>query len=83
MNNKEILKILNKIKKKDPDNSLFYSYGSLDILTQLYFISWCKKYMQVDHEECFGGWEFGWSKYHEPYMEYLKNIKQFKLVRGL
>ena len=77
MNNKEILKHLNKIKRKDPDNTLFYSYNNLDRKIQLHFISWCKKYMQVDHQDCFGGWEFGFSKYRQPYIEYLKNSKRF------
>ncbi len=77
MTNKEILKSLNIIKKQDSDNTLFYAWELLDKTIQYHFISWCKKYMQVDHKDCFGGWEFGFSKYHEPYIRYLGNTKKF------
>jgi len=75
--NKEYLNILKSIQNKDQDKSFFYIWDLIPKNIQIDFIKWCKKYMQVDHEECFGGWEFGWSKYHEGYIEYLENPKKF------
>jgi hypothetical protein len=74
--NKEILKILNDIKKNDQDKSLFYLWDNLPIFIQNKFIEWCEKYMQVSHKECFGGWVFGWSKYHEQYILWLKGKRK-------
>lgn len=76
---KDKLKVLNEIKKKDIDKSLFYSWEKLPKYIQNDFISWCKKYMQVSHKDCFGGWSFGWSKYHETYIECLKNTNKRKM----
>lgn len=73
---KKILKILNDIKKNDEDKSLFYLWDNLPIFIQNKFILWCEKYMQVSHKECFGGWAFGWSKYHEKYILWLKGKRK-------
>lgn len=69
---KMILKFLIEFKNNDPDKSLFYAYDNLPIHIQNYFCSWCEKYMQVSHKECLGGWAFGWSKYHDQYILWLK-----------
>ena len=73
---KEILRQLKLIKSCDRDKSLFYSWENLPRTIQDGFIVWCKKYMQVDHEECFGGWGFGWSKYHEQYILWLRGKRR-------
>ena len=62
------LQTINEIKKKDIDKSLFYAFDKLPKYIQDDFISWCETYMQVSHKECFGGWTFGWSKYHNQYI---------------
>ncbi|MFA5790739.1 MAG: hypothetical protein WC976_06735 [Caldisericia bacterium] len=69
---KDKLKTINEIKRKDEDNSLFYCWSKLPEYIQKDFISWCEEYMQVSHAECYGGWAFGWSKYHEQYILFLK-----------
>lgn len=77
------LNILRVIQKSDPDNTLYYAWGELPKSIQQHFIKWCEKYMQVSHKECFGGWAFGWSKYHEPYLEFLTDEKLFLKDRGM
>jgi hypothetical protein len=67
------LQIINKVKKEDEDKSLFYVWNKLPKVIQKDFISWCETYMQVTHKDCFGGWAFGWSKYYEQYIIFLKN----------
>lgn len=74
---KDILKILKNIKKNDMDKSLFYSWDKLPMYIQKHFCEWCKEYMEVSHEECFGGWGYGWSKYHERYIDFLNNEQKF------
>jgi hypothetical protein len=81
--NKEIIKQLRLIKSRDQDKSLFYSWDNLPHRIQDEFIVWCKKYMQVDHADCFGGWGFGWSKYHNDYIEFLTNTKLFLKNRDM
>ena len=69
--------ILNKIRNNDIDQSLFYAWEELPKNIQTDFTAWCRKYMQVSHAQCFGGWAFGWSKYHEGYIDFLTNKEKF------
>jgi hypothetical protein len=66
------LQIIIEIERKDIDKSLFYAFDRLPKYIQNDFISWCETYMQVSHKECFGGWGFGWSKYYEQYILFLR-----------
>ena len=66
------LQIIREIEKKDIDKSLFYCWKKLPKYIQEDFISWCETYMQVSHKGCFGGWAFGWSKYNDQYIIFLK-----------
>lgn len=72
---KDKLKIIKEIEKKDQDKSLFYAWDKLPKFIQNDFISWCETYMQVSHAECYGGWGFGWSKYNDQYLIFLKQGK--------
>lgn len=72
MNKDDMLSALNKIKEEDEDKSLFYSWNLIPEEIQKDFISWCMTYMEADHGPCFGGWESGWSKYYQPYIDFLK-----------
>lgn len=73
---KRILKVLYKIKNQDVDRSLFYAWERLPKYIQTHFIKWCERYMQVSHKDCFGGWAFGWSKYHDQYILWLKGKRK-------
>lgn len=72
----QILKILKDILDKDQDKSLFYAWDKLPKAIQTNFIKWCEKYMQVSHKDCFGGWAFGWSKYYEQYILWLRGKRK-------
>lgn len=72
MDKAEILKKLDEIRKKDFQESLFYSWNDIPLEIQDDFITWCIHYMQVSHEGCFNGWAGGWQKYHDRYLLWLK-----------
>ncbi len=72
----QILKTLKFILDKDQDKSLFYAWDKLPKFIQSNFIKWCEKYMQVSHKDCFGGWGFGWSKYYEQYILWLRGKRK-------
>jgi len=74
--NSKILRLLKRIESIDQDNSLFYAWDKLPHWLQRRFVDWCERYMQVSHKDCFGGWAFGWSKYHEQYILWIKNKRE-------
>ena len=71
----DILNGLEVVRKKDFQESLFYSWELLPKEIQREFISWCEEYMQVSHAKCSSGWEGGWQKYHKDYIQWLNNEK--------
>lgn len=69
---KDILKRLEKIRKKDMQQALFYCWDLLPKDIQENFIYFCLRYTQRSYADCLSGWESGWRKEHKPYILWLK-----------